>query len=233
MNNLLAALMFFTRLPFWRICTVPSECFRHVVSYWSLCGWLTGGVMALSFWVFSIWFPLPVAVLLALCARLFLTGALHEDGLADFFDGFGGGRDREGILRIMKDSHIGSYGVLGLILYYLLSFLVIGILTCACHSLGAVCGRPFLQVCMQLHAPVSSVRPKRRRKQGQGGLYPHEPFGVDSQYCRRIVAFTAFASFLLGDAMLSMCTFHWIGLAAQATFRRIHRRLLWCTFPFV
>ena len=122
MNNLLAALMFFTRLPFWRICTVPSECFRHVVSYWSLCGWLTGGVMALSFWGFSTWFPLPVAVLLALCARLFLTGALHEDGLADFFDGFGGGRDREGILRIMKDSHIGSYGVLGLILYYLLSF---------------------------------------------------------------------------------------------------------------
>ena len=95
MNNLLAALMFFTRLPFWRICTVPSECFRHVVSYWSLCGWLTGGVMALSFWVFSTWFPLPVAVLLALCTRLFLTGALHEDGLADFFDGFGGGRDRE------------------------------------------------------------------------------------------------------------------------------------------
>lgn len=122
MNNLLAALMFFTRLPFWRICTVPSECFRHVVSYWSLCGWLTGGVMALSFWVFSTWFPLPVAVLLALCTRLFLTGALHEDGLADFFDGFGGGRDRESILRIMKDSHIGSYGVLGLILYYLLSF---------------------------------------------------------------------------------------------------------------
>lgn len=40
--------------------------------------------MALSFWVFSTWFPLPVAVLLALCARLFLTGALHEDGLADF-----------------------------------------------------------------------------------------------------------------------------------------------------
>ena len=120
MNNLLAALMFFTRLPFWRICTVPSECFRHVVSYWSLCGWLTGGVMALSFWVFSTWFPLPVAVLLALCARLFLTGALHEDGLADFFDGFGGGRTKVDILRIMKDSHAGSYSVLGLIFYFLL-----------------------------------------------------------------------------------------------------------------
>ena len=228
MNNLLAALMFFTRLPFWRICTVPSECFRHVVSYWSLCGWLTGGVMALSFWVFSTWFPLPVAVLLALCTRLFLTGALHEDGLADFFDGFGGGRDREGILRIMKDSHIGSYGVLGLILYYLLSFSLLASLPAAVIPWVLCVADPFCKfVCSFMLLFL------RRRKQGQGGLYPHEPFGVDSQYCRRIVAFTAFTSFLLGDVVLSVCTFHWIGLAAQATFRRIYRRLLWRTFPFV
>ena len=52
-----------------------------------------------------------------------LTGALHEDGLADFFDGFGGGRgDRQRILAIMKDSHIGTYGVLSLILYVALLF---------------------------------------------------------------------------------------------------------------
>ena len=43
-------------------------------------------------------------------ARLLITGCLHEDGLADFFDGFGGGTSRERILVIMKDSHIGSYG---------------------------------------------------------------------------------------------------------------------------
>ena len=52
--------------------------------------------------------------------RLLITGALHEDGLADFMDGFGGGGDRERILAIMKDSHIGTYGVLGLIVYMLL-----------------------------------------------------------------------------------------------------------------
>ena len=55
--------------------------------------------------------------------RLLLTGALHEDGLADFFDGFGGGgRDRQRILDIMKDSHIGTYGVLALIVYLALLF---------------------------------------------------------------------------------------------------------------
>jgi adenosylcobinamide-GDP ribazoletransferase len=49
-----------------------------------------------------------------------LTGGLHEDGLGDFFDGFGGGRTKEDVLRIMKDSHVGSYALIGMIFYYLL-----------------------------------------------------------------------------------------------------------------
>ena len=63
-------------------------------------------------------FPPVVAVLLGVAARVLVTGALHEDGLADFFDGFGGGTERDSVLRIMKDSHIGSYGVLGLVFYF-------------------------------------------------------------------------------------------------------------------
>ena len=43
MNQILAALIFFTRLPFWKIKEVPQECFKHVVNYWSFSGWLTGG----------------------------------------------------------------------------------------------------------------------------------------------------------------------------------------------
>lgn len=122
MNTLWAALMFFTRLPFWRIKSVPSECFKSVVNDWAYVGWLTGGVMALVLWSASFILPFQVAVLLAICSRLLLTGALHEDGLADFLDGFGGGTDRMRILSIMKDSHIGSYGVMGLSLYFLLFF---------------------------------------------------------------------------------------------------------------
>ena len=77
--------------------------------------------MAATLWVGSHYLPYLVAVLLAIVVRLLITGALHEDGLADFLDGFGGGgHDRERILTIMKDSHIGTYGVLGLIVYELL-----------------------------------------------------------------------------------------------------------------
>lgn len=120
MNNILASFMFFTRLPFWRIRQVPAECFKHVVNYWSFAGWLTGGIMAGIYCVTSFIFPPEVAALLALAGRLLVTGALHEDGLADFFDGFGGGTERTRILAIMKDSHIGSYGVIGLIVYFML-----------------------------------------------------------------------------------------------------------------
>ena len=71
----------------------------------------------------SMLFPFHIALLLAIAARVLLTGALHEDGLADFFDGFGGGgNDRERILTIMKDSHIGTYGVIALIGYFALLF---------------------------------------------------------------------------------------------------------------
>lgn len=118
--NLLAAFIFFTRLPFWRFKNVPSDCFKHVVPYWPLVGWLTGGIMALTLWLCGQITPVATAWLMAMIVRLLITGALHEDGLADFFDGFGGGTSRERILAIMKDSHIGTYGVLGLIIYFIL-----------------------------------------------------------------------------------------------------------------
>lgn len=116
--RLLAALIFFTRLPFWRITDVPPVYFKRVVDYWPFVGWLTGGIMAGTLWITAQYWPMQVAVLVGLFSRLAVTGSLHEDGLADFCDGFGGGTSREKILAIMKDSHIGTYGVVGLILYF-------------------------------------------------------------------------------------------------------------------
>ena len=115
-----AALIFFTRLPFWRIYQPPQSSYRSVVEYWPLAGWLTGGAMAAMLYSGSMVLPWAVAVVAAIVVRLLITGALHEDGLADFMDGFGGGGNCERILAIMKDSHLGTYGVLGLILYMML-----------------------------------------------------------------------------------------------------------------
>ena len=124
MKSIAAAFVFFTRLPFWRLKAfqVTSKYYSNVINYWAVVGWLTGGTMAGILFLTSHIFPFSVAIVMALLSRLLITGALHEDGLADFFDGFGGGNTRERILAIMKDSHIGTYGVLGLLFYFLLFY---------------------------------------------------------------------------------------------------------------
>lgn len=129
MKKLHAALIFFTRLPFWRLGEVPPGYYKRVVDCWSITGWLTGGVMAITLWLAAQVFPAPVDVILAFLSRLLITGALHEDGMADFIDGMGGGVNRVRILEIMKDSHIGTYGVIGLIIYYILVISLISSIT--------------------------------------------------------------------------------------------------------
>ena len=76
--------------------------------------------------------------------RLLVTGALHEDGLCDFFDGFGGGgNDRQRILDIMKDSRIGTYGVIGLLVYVLLLFFCLYSLPPLTSAFVIFAGDPF------------------------------------------------------------------------------------------
>lgn len=121
-KGLIAAICFFTKLPLWRLYSPEKEYYKRVVNYWPYAGIVTGGVAAVVIAGASLVFLPSVAVILGIAARLLLTGALHEDGLADFADGFGGGTDRQRILAIMKDSHIGSYGVITLAIYFLLLY---------------------------------------------------------------------------------------------------------------
>ena len=93
--------------------------------YFTFIGVLVGGVGALIFWGAVQVFPVSVAVILSIVATVFFTGAFHEDGFADFCDGFGGGSSPSKILEIMKDSRIGTYGSVGLILILGVKFLTI------------------------------------------------------------------------------------------------------------
>lgn len=136
MKRIYAAFIFFTRLPLWKVVNPPQDAYKDVVVFWPMVGWLTGGLTALSMWIFSFIVAWPVAVILALVVRLLLSGALHEDGLADFCDGFGCGGGKDRILSIMKDSHIGSYGVIGLIIYFLLTFAILSSLHVEAAALG-------------------------------------------------------------------------------------------------
>jgi adenosylcobinamide-GDP ribazoletransferase len=143
-ENAWAAFIFFTRLPFYKLYSPPRDCYKAVVEFWPLTGWLTASVTAAVLYFGSWLFPGTVAVALALLVRLLLTGALHEDGLADFCDGFGGGgTDRQRILEIMKDSRIGTYGVLGLFMYGLLFYLSLNSLSVEMAALIILCADPY------------------------------------------------------------------------------------------
>ena len=130
MRRIAGAFIFYSRIP------LPSSWFSaktsHCSRYFSLVGWLVGGV-SVGIWLLAQMMfsdssgtlsevSLPIAILLGMIAAVLLTGALHEDGFADTCDGFGGGWSPEERLRIMKDSRIGTYGALGLVFLLLLKF---------------------------------------------------------------------------------------------------------------
>ena len=146
-DRIWAAFIFFTRLPFWRLHQPAKEAYKTVVEHWPLVGWLTGGAMAAILYFGHEVFSYELVIIFALLARLLITGALHEDGLADFLDGFGGGgSDRQRILDIMKDSHIGTYGVIGLIMYYLLMFFALYSMNPADAALTILMADPFAKM---------------------------------------------------------------------------------------
>ncbi len=162
-DRIWAAFIFFTRIPLWRIYAPPKESYKSVVEFWPLTGWLTGGIMALTLWLCGMYLPYTIAVLLAIWARLLITGALHEDGLADFMDGFGGGgSDRERILTIMKDSHIGTYGVIGLILYFLILTAALLSLSPTIAAFAIMAATPYSKM---VSAPLIIMMPYARREE--------------------------------------------------------------------
>ena len=115
----LAATAFFTRLP---VNPEAAGEWRLADSAWAfpLVGAGIGGAAALALLAQLIGLPGWPAALLSVLAGIALTGALHEDGLADTADGFCGGRDREEKLAILRDSRQGTYGVLAIVLSVLL-----------------------------------------------------------------------------------------------------------------
>lgn len=110
------ALQFYTRIPAPKWLVYHPDNLSRATGYLPVIGWVaglvSGGVLAGARSLFD----LHIAVLLSMTASILLTGAFHEDGFADTCDGFGGGWTREKILEIMKDSRVGTYAAVGLIL---------------------------------------------------------------------------------------------------------------------
>lgn len=163
--------------------TLPSFPLRDPVppihaAVWAfpLAGLTVGSVTALALGA-AIWSGLPpgLSAGLALAAGLLATGAIHEDGLADLADGFGGGRDPTHKLEIMRDSRIGSYGALALIVSLGLRWQALAVL--AARDLGLCCAA-VVAIAMTSRAalPVALALMPSARRDGLG--HAARPSGV-------------------------------------------------------
>jgi len=111
----LTAVMYLTRIRVPATIDHRPEYLQQSPRYFPLVGWIVGGISALAFLVANKIFSENIALLASIIAGILTTGAFHEDGFADSCDGFGGGWTKEKILLIMKDSRLGTFGVIGLI----------------------------------------------------------------------------------------------------------------------
>lgn len=129
------ALMFLTRLPIPKWVEFEESYLNESSRYFPLVGLVVGGVAAISYGLLSILLGPLLAIILSMALTIWMTGAFHEDGLADMCDGFGGGWEKAQILHIMKDSRLGTYGAVGLLLNIVIKFMAL--LTLALLSVDA------------------------------------------------------------------------------------------------
>lgn len=111
---ILLAISFFTRIPVRLKVDVTASMLNQASRYFALVGVLIGGCSAVAFYLSAMLLPVEIALLISMFCSVLLTGAFHEDGWADVWDGFGGGWTVENKLNIMKDSRLGTYGAAAL-----------------------------------------------------------------------------------------------------------------------
>jgi adenosylcobinamide-GDP ribazoletransferase len=190
------ALQFLTRIPVPPLHGFEAAWITRCAKYFPLVGQLVGALSAAVLVGADQLWGAPLSALLAIAAGILITGAFHEDGLADTVDGLGGGKDAAQRLAIMKDSRVGTYGVLALILcvglkvYALAAFLdaaKAALVLIAAHGLG----RAVAVVAMTTMPHVSAIDTAK---------YKPAPVGVTRPECFMAIAFGLWPLLLLPPA---------------------------------
>ena len=227
---LLVAIQFLTRIP------VPE--FEHYEPQWlhqssrhfPAVGLLVGLLCALVFWLGSLLFTPLVAAVLSTVFGIKLTGAFHEDGLADTCDGLGGGLTRARTLTIMKDSRLGTYGTLGLVSALLIKITLLASMPVPTALVALIIGHSASRL---LSISLIAMLP-------YGGELEHAKAKPMAQQLTPVQAVIASGWLVLGcllvlmvfpEAMRQLGIWHWLlalvlALIATDYMRRLlHRRL--------
>ena len=159
------AIRFFTRLPVPRWVGHSSAALERSSRYFPAVGLIVGGIAALTFALAMLVWPKTLAVLAAMAITLYVTGAFHEDGWSDMVDGFGGGWEKAQILTIMKDSRIGSFGAVALVMMLLTKFCALVEIDAALIAFALIAGHTLSRLCATLvMAALDYVRDEGKAK---------------------------------------------------------------------
>jgi adenosylcobinamide-GDP ribazoletransferase len=175
------AFQFLTRIPTPPM-TFEANSLPRAAKFFPLVGLAVGGGAVFVQRVLLFHLNRPLIALVLLAYLMLITGCLHEDGLADAADGFGGGWSKDQILAILKDSRIGSYGATALIMSLLARYLLLGSLPME-HFAAYVVSAHVL--CRWSTLPLSYFLPPAREQEGQGA---------------RIAKLTSLATLIFGSA---------------------------------
>ncbi len=179
-NEIVVAFQFLTRIPMPSI-AFEADSLSRATKFFPLVGLVVGSGAVLLQRLLVLHLSPPLVALTVLLYLVLITGCLHEDGLADAADGFGGGRSKDQILAILKDSRIGSYGATALVLSLLARYLLLASLPLE-HFAGYVISSHVL--CRWSSLPLSYFLPPAREQDGQGA---------------RIAKLTSLASLIFGS----------------------------------
>ena len=196
-NEIVVAFQFLTRIPMPSI-AFEADSLSRATKFFPLVGLVVGSGAVLLQKLLLFHMSRQLAALVVLVYLVLITGCLHEDGLADTVDGFGGGRTKDQILSIFKDSRIGSYGATALVFSLLARYLLLASLPME-HFGAYVISSQIL--CRWSSLPLSYFLSPAREQGGQGA---------------RIAKLTSLASLIFGSVFsLAVAGFalRWAALA--------------------
>lgn len=162
----LLALQFLTRIPITVRGTAPDETKARSMAYFPLVGLLLGAAAATVYALFSFILPGAVNDLIVITLLVLITGNMHGDGLMDTADGLFSGREREGMLDVMKDSRVGSHGVMAGVLSVLFRLVLLGQFPVGADKAAALIIMPALGRWAQVYS--AAVFPYARTAGGTG-----------------------------------------------------------------
>lgn len=218
MKKFLSMLQFMTRIP------IPinfgfDEDFYKGMKYFPSIGLILGIIYIISFNILNYFFNDYISSIFLILTSVYLTGGLHLDGVADSFDALYSYRDKEKILEIMKDSRVGTNGLLAV--YFLLTLKIIFIYTII--GIGKINYVVFMPIFSRFAVILLCYKAKNARKEGMGNLFigkvTKEMLFVSS--IQMIVFLILASQFLYRD--INSAFFHFVFLIILFIFVKIYQ----------